>query len=65
MENGRYGQKKLDNIPGVPTSFRQELAKKIAKCYEKRKTRESVFTYILAIQCRSYFNLTNSNFAHI
>ena len=24
-------------IPGVPTSFRQEFSKKIAKCYEKRK----------------------------
>ena len=38
-------KEKMDNIPGVPTSFRQELAKKIAKCYEKRKTRESVFTF--------------------
>ena len=33
------------DIPGVPTSFRQEFSKEIAKCCVKRKTRESMFTF--------------------
>ena len=63
---------KVRFLPGVPTSFRQEFSKKIAKCYEKRKNSWK-FVYILAKQCRSHFNLTNifdkkiqnSNFAQI
>ena len=44
-------------LPGVPTSFGQEVSKKTAKCYEQRNN-SSKCVYILAKLCRSHFNLT-------
>ena len=48
-----------NQLAGIPTSFGHEFSRKIRNFTKGEETRQSLFSYILAKQCRSPFNLTN------